>query len=40
MLLGLSKPLHIVVPSATARGITNISAVAAQQAHALRAPVP
>jgi malate dehydrogenase (oxaloacetate-decarboxylating)(NADP+) len=32
MLLGLAKPLHIVVPSATARGITNISAVAAMEA--------
>ena len=31
MLLGLDKPLHIVVPSATARGITNISAVAAME---------
>ena len=32
MLLGLAKPLHIVVPSTTARGITNISAVAAMEA--------
>jgi malate dehydrogenase (oxaloacetate-decarboxylating)(NADP+) len=31
MLMGLAKPLHIVVPSATARGITNISAVAAME---------
>jgi malate dehydrogenase (oxaloacetate-decarboxylating)(NADP+) len=31
MLMGLEKPLHIVVPSATARGITNISAVAAME---------
>jgi malate dehydrogenase (oxaloacetate-decarboxylating)(NADP+) len=31
MLMGLDKPLHIVVPSATARGITNISAVAAME---------
>ena len=31
ILLGLDKPLHIVVPSATARGITNISAVAAME---------
>nr|WP_295742029.1 NADP-dependent malic enzyme [uncultured Acidocella sp.] len=32
MLLGLEKPLHIAVPSTTARGITNLSAVAAMQA--------
>jgi malate dehydrogenase (oxaloacetate-decarboxylating)(NADP+) len=31
MLMGLDKPLHIVVPSTTARGITNISAVAAME---------
>jgi malate dehydrogenase (oxaloacetate-decarboxylating)(NADP+) len=31
MLMGLQKPLHIVVPSTTARGITNISAVAAME---------
>ncbi len=32
ILMGLSKPLHIVVPSTTARGIVNISAVAAMEA--------
>jgi malate dehydrogenase (oxaloacetate-decarboxylating)(NADP+) len=32
MLLGLDKPLHIAVPSVTARGIVNISAVAAMEA--------
>jgi malate dehydrogenase (oxaloacetate-decarboxylating)(NADP+) len=32
LLLGLSKPLHIAVPSATARGLVNISAVAAMEA--------
>ena len=32
ILLGLSKPLHIAVPSTTARGITNLSAVAAMEA--------
>ena len=32
MLLGLEKPLHIAVPSTTARGIINLSAVAAMQA--------
>jgi malate dehydrogenase (oxaloacetate-decarboxylating)(NADP+) len=32
ILLGLAKPLHIAVPSVTARGIVNISAVAAMEA--------
>jgi malate dehydrogenase (oxaloacetate-decarboxylating)(NADP+) len=32
ILLGLSKPLHIAVPSVTARGIVNISAVAGMEA--------
>jgi malate dehydrogenase (oxaloacetate-decarboxylating)(NADP+) len=32
ILLGLSKPLHIAVPSATARGLVNLSAVAAMEA--------
>ena len=32
ILLGLSKPLHIAVPSTTARGIINLSAVAAMEA--------
>jgi malate dehydrogenase (oxaloacetate-decarboxylating)(NADP+) len=32
MLLGLAKPLHIAVPSTTARGIINLSAVAAMEA--------
>jgi len=32
ILLGLAKPLHIAVPSTTARGIINISAVAAMEA--------
>jgi malate dehydrogenase (oxaloacetate-decarboxylating)(NADP+) len=36
MLLGLDKPLHIVVPSVTARGIVNISAVAAMEAALLQ----
>ncbi|HQT62271.1 MULTISPECIES: NADP-dependent malic enzyme [unclassified Acidiphilium] len=35
-LLGLSKPLHIAIPSVTARGLVNMSAVAAMEA-ALRA---
>ena len=32
ILLGMSKPVHIVVPSVTARGIVNVAAVAAQEA--------
>ncbi len=32
MLLGLAKPMHIAVPSVTARGIINLSAVAAMEA--------
>jgi malate dehydrogenase (oxaloacetate-decarboxylating)(NADP+) len=32
ILLGLAKPLHIAVPSVTARGLMNISAVAAMEA--------
>ena len=37
LLLGMSKPIHVVSPSVTARGILNISAVAARQAHVLAA---
>ena len=29
MLLGMSKPIHVLVPSVTARGIVNLSALAA-----------
>ena len=32
ILLGMSKPIHVVVPNVTARGIVNVSAVAAQEA--------
>ncbi|OZB39175.1 MAG: NADP-dependent malic enzyme [Acidiphilium sp. 34-60-192] len=32
LLLGLAKPLHIAVPSVTARGLVNMSAVAAMEA--------
>ena len=32
LLLGMSKPLHVVVPTVTARGIVNMSAIAAVQA--------
>ena len=36
LLLGMSKPVHVVVPSVTARGIVNISAVAALEAQTRR----
>jgi malate dehydrogenase (oxaloacetate-decarboxylating)(NADP+) len=36
LLLGMSKPIHVVVPSVTARGIVNISAVAGLEAQARR----
>jgi malate dehydrogenase (oxaloacetate-decarboxylating)(NADP+) len=36
LLLGMSRPIHVVVPSVTARGIVNVSAVAALQAQSLR----
>jgi malate dehydrogenase (oxaloacetate-decarboxylating)(NADP+) len=36
LLLGASKPIHVVVPSVTARGIVNISAVAALEAQRIR----
>ena len=32
ILLGMSRPIHVLVPSVTARGIVNISAVAALEA--------
>ncbi|MDR3508672.1 MAG: NADP-dependent malic enzyme [Caulobacteraceae bacterium] len=32
LLLGLSKPLHVLIPSVTARGIVNMTALAAAQA--------
>ncbi len=32
MLLGMSKPIHVLVPSVTARGIVNLSALAAREA--------
>jgi malate dehydrogenase (oxaloacetate-decarboxylating)(NADP+) len=34
MLLGLSQPIHVLVPSVTARGIVNLSALAVSAAHA------
>ncbi len=37
MLLGMSKPIHVVVPSVTARGIVNLSALAVTEAQALSA---
>ncbi|GAC1341506.1 MAG: NADP-dependent malic enzyme [Acetobacteraceae bacterium] len=39
ILLGMSAPIHVLVPSVTARGIVNISAVAALEAQ-LRAKPP
>jgi len=32
MLLGMNKPVHVLVPSVTARGIANLAAVAGSQA--------
>ena len=32
ILLGMSRPLHVLVPSVTARGIVNLSAIAATEA--------
>ncbi|MBV9653892.1 MAG: NADP-dependent malic enzyme [Acetobacteraceae bacterium] len=37
MLLGMSKPIHVLVPSVTARGIVNLSALAALEAQAVAA---
>jgi malate dehydrogenase (oxaloacetate-decarboxylating)(NADP+) len=36
ILLGLSKPIHVLVPSVTARGIVNLSALAALEAQAIK----
>jgi malate dehydrogenase (oxaloacetate-decarboxylating)(NADP+) len=33
LLLGISKPIHVLVPSVTARGIVNMTALAAAQAN-------
>ena len=40
ILLGMSKPIHVVVPSVTARGIVNVSAVAALDAQLRGKPEP
>jgi malate dehydrogenase (oxaloacetate-decarboxylating)(NADP+) len=40
MLLGMSKPVHVLVPSVTALGIFNLSAVAVVQAQALDGGAP
>ncbi|RYJ02261.1 MAG: NADP-dependent malic enzyme [Acetobacteraceae bacterium] len=37
MLLGMRKPIHVLVPSVTARGIVNMTALAVHQANGLRA---
>jgi malate dehydrogenase (oxaloacetate-decarboxylating)(NADP+) len=36
LLLGMSQPIHVVAPSVTARGILNVSAIAAGQVQTLR----
>jgi malate dehydrogenase (oxaloacetate-decarboxylating)(NADP+) len=38
LLLGMSQPIHVVVPSVTARGIVNISAFAAMEVNAAAGP--
>ena len=40
VLLGTSKPIHVVVPSVTARGIVNLSAIAAKDAQLRKAAAP
>ena len=35
MLLGMRKPIHVLVPSVTARGIVNMTALAVHQANGL-----
>ena len=35
MLLGMRKPIHVLVPSVTARGIVNLTALAVHQANGL-----
>ena len=35
MLLGMAKPIHVLVPSVTARGIVNLSAFAALQSQSV-----
>ncbi|WP_135466097.1 NADP-dependent malic enzyme [Crenalkalicoccus roseus] len=37
LLLGMNRPIHVLVPSVTARGIVNLTALAVQQANAERA---
>jgi malate dehydrogenase (oxaloacetate-decarboxylating)(NADP+) len=37
VLLGMNRPVHVLVPSVTARGIANLTALAVHQANALRA---
>jgi malate dehydrogenase (oxaloacetate-decarboxylating)(NADP+) len=40
LLLGMSKPVHVLVPSVTARGIVNMSALAVLQAEVATHPMP
>ena len=37
LLLGMSQPIHVLVPSVTARGILNVSALAAKEAASRKA---
>ena len=37
ILLGMSKPVHVLTPTVTARGITNLTAIAAAEC-AMRPP--
>ncbi|MGG5809957.1 NADP-dependent malic enzyme [Falsiroseomonas sp. CW058] len=37
ILLGMARPIHVLVPSVTARGIVNMTALAAAQANGLKA---
>ncbi|MBV1799335.1 NADP-dependent malic enzyme [Siccirubricoccus sp. G192] len=37
ILLGMNKPIHVLVPSVTARGIVNLTALAVHQANGMRA---
>jgi malate dehydrogenase (oxaloacetate-decarboxylating)(NADP+) len=39
LLLGMSKPIHVLVPSVTARGIVNMTALAVAQANREMCPV-
>ena len=38
LLLGMNKPIEVLVPSVTARGIVNVTAAAVAQANGWRGP--